>query len=250
MKHLLFFAVMIVLATPVLAGDLVVHLTGETSDITFVGAFERWDMDGNHNRLVNGKARISAPEIDATADSVGGGRWKFDDLEPGTYDIVIMKGDQVRIEGWHYPPVLDFDPFFPPDATCEEETREWIENDIRTSRHYENKVEPLAIGGDDKMQRCLVMLIRDQTTSYEGHLAGAATMRFEVWEYIFRYGGWVKQERTRVLHRVMTTRGYLRETHWLWAPGLGNVEVGAAPSTLEYEIPELDDESLLGLRPY
>ena len=64
----------------------------------------------------------------------------------------------MRIEGWEYAPVLEFDPFFPATATAKPDAREFIVDDIKKSRHYENKVEPLALGGDDKAVRVLVML--------------------------------------------------------------------------------------------
>ncbi|MCR4415995.1 MAG: hypothetical protein NUV77_26565, partial [Thermoguttaceae bacterium] len=81
------------------------------------------------------------------------------------------------------------------------ETRESILDHIRKSPHYENKVEPLYLGGDEKTVRILMMLIRDKPTSYEGDFPGAATMRFEIWQYTYQYGGWAKEKRTRVMHR-------------------------------------------------
>jgi hypothetical protein len=218
--------------------------------VTLVGAFQRWDIDGNHRRPVNPKAKIDVPEVDATAKPSGEGTWVFDDLEPGQYDLVIMTEGRTRIEGFTYPPVLEFDPFFPPDASAEEEVRDFITEDIRKSRHYENKVEPLYLGGDDKTIRVLVMLIRDKPTSYEATMPGAATMRFEVWQYDWRYGAWVKHKRTKVLHRVILIRSELRQWTWLWDPKLGGIQVDAAPVTVTYRMPTRADAKLQGLRPY
>lgn len=247
------------------AGDLGIQLVGDQVDrVTFVGAYRRWDQDGNPRRQVNPRAEIQRPEVDAVAKDQGGGKWVFRDLPVGRYDLVVLRDDRTRIEGWHYPPVVDFDPFFPPEATLQDETVEaWIRKDIRQSRHYENKVEPLYLGGNDKTVRALVMLIRDKPTSYEGAMPGAATLRFEVWEYNNRYGGWAKNKQTRVLHRVMLPRSELRKWTWLWHPGLGNIEVGLSPLALEvlleprnwrnYNDPAPVDEivdPLKGLRPY
>jgi hypothetical protein len=146
--------------------------------------------------------------------------------------------------------VLEFDPFFPPDAEADEEVRNFITDDIRKSRHYENKVEPLYMGGEDKTIRVLVMLIRDKATSYEGIMPGAATMRFEVWQYDWRYGAWVKDKRTKVLHRVILTRNELRQWTWLWDPKLGGIEVGSTLATVTYQMPANADTQLQGLRPY
>jgi hypothetical protein len=106
------------------------------------------------------------------------------------------------------------------------------------------------MGGDEKTVRVLVMLIRDKPTSYEGIMPGAATMRFEVWQYDWRYGGWVKNKRTKVLHRVILTRGELRQWTWLWDPKLGGIKVGKTPLTVQYDLPTRSDGQLQGLRPY
>lgn len=253
-----FFVVLLLLPLGLFAGlnaegaTLTIDLSG-AEGVTFVGAFNRWDIDGNHRRKVNPKAKIDTPEVDAAATNAGRGRWVFADLPPGNYDLVIMAEGRRRIEGWTYAPVLEFDPFYAPDTTIDKDTAQWIADDIKKARHYENKVVPLAIGGDgEKVARVLVMLIRDKKTSYEGHFPGAATMRFEIWQYDWQYGGWVKNKRTKVLHRVMLHRDELRKWTWLWDPKLGGIEVSRDPVTVEYQmpVPERDDPSLKGLRPY
>lgn len=232
------------------AAKITVNL-GNAQGVVSVGAFNRWDMDGNARKMVNPKAKIEAPEVDAFAKKSGEGKWVFDNLPAGTYDLVIMLGSKARIEGFTYPPVLEFDPFFPPTATVEdEESREFVLNDIKNQRHYENKVETLCLGGDDKAIRILVMLIRDKATSYESEMRGASTMRFEIWQYDWQYGGWAKNKRTKVLHRVILPRDQLRQWHWLWEPKLGGIEVGKSPVVVEYEIPKLSESKLKGLYPY
>ena len=226
------------------AGDLVVKLSGGDG-VTAVGAFNRWDQDGNHRKAVNPKAVIDSPEVDFRAVNNGGGKWVFKDLPAGRYDLVIMGPGLRRIEGWHYPPVLEFDPFFGPGATVAEDAAEFIADDIKKSRHYENKVVPLAMGGDKKVVRVLVMLIRDLPTSYT---PGAGTMRFEVWQYTWNYGGWVKEKRTRVLHRVLLQVSELRRWNWLWEPKLGGIELSAQAKTIDYKIPDKSElKKLRGL---
>jgi len=221
---------------------------GDSQGVTLVGAFNRWDQDGNARKLVNPKAKIDVPEVDATAVNTGDNQWVFQNLSPGKYDLVIMAAGRVRIEGWHYPPVLEFDPFFPPTATCPDDTREFIADDIKKSRHYENKVVPLEMGGDKKVVRVLVMLIRDLPTSY---IKGAGTMRFEIWQYTWNYGGWVKKKRTRVMHRVLLQVSELRQWSWLWEPKLGGIEVKKSPITIKYELPSrAEAQKLKGLHPY
>ena len=148
------------------------------------------------------KAKIDAPAVDAKADDAGGGRWVFQKLPKGKYDLVILAKDRRRVEGFQYVPVKEFDPFFPPDASVDAEAREFIVDDIGKSQHYENKVEPLYLGGDKKAVRVLVMLLRDKPTSYEGDFPGAATIRHEIWQYSWNYGGWQKEKRTKVMDRV------------------------------------------------
>ncbi len=232
------------------AADLTIHLSG-SEKISYVGAFGRWDMDGNPTRQVNPKAKIEQPEVDAVASDAGGGKWVFKNLKPGKHDLVLMGDDRLRIEGWEYAPVLEFDPFFPATSTIEDgSVREYLVDHIKKSRHYENKVVPLNFGGDKKNARILMMLIRDQRTSYEGDFPGAATMRFEIWQYDFQYGGWTKNRRTRVMHRVLVHRDDLRKWTWLWEPKLGAIEIKSDDVTIDYTVPSRNDKTLQGLRPY
>jgi hypothetical protein len=76
-------------------------------------------------------------------------------------------------------------------------------------------------------------------------------MRFEVWQYTWNYGGWVKERRTRVLHRVLLQVSELRQWTWLWEPKLGGIEVKDAPITVDYKLPTAAESAKLkGLRPY
>lgn len=245
------FIAPLALEPPVAQAAKVTVDLGNAQGVISVGAFNRWDMDGNARKMVNPKAKIETPEVDAFATQKGKGKWVFDRLPAGTYDLVIMLKDKIRIEGFTYPPVLEFDPFFPPTATVkDEENRQFVLDDIKNQRHYENKVETLHLGGDDKAIRVLAMLIRDKTTSYEADMPGASTMRFEIWQYDWQYGGWAKNKRTKVLHRVLLPRDQLRQWHWLWEPKLGGIEVGNSPVTVEYEVPKPLESKLKGLYPY
>ena len=234
------------------AAKLTVEL-GNSRGVALVGVFNRWDQDGNPRKKVNPRAKIDEPEVDATAEKTGENTWVFKNLPPGRYDLLIMGAERVRIEGWTYAPVLEFDPFFPADASTKADVRKSITGDIKKSRHYENKVVPLAMGGSEdqktqKVVRVLVMLIRDLPTSYT---PGAGTMRFEIWQYTWKYGGWVKERRTRVIHRVLLQVSELRRWHWLWDPKLGGIEVKSEPVTIRYEMPDHDGlKSLKGLHPY
>jgi hypothetical protein len=232
------------------AGKLTVDVAGGEK-ITLLGAFHRWDQDGNARKKVNPKQKIDAPEVDATAAKGDGGSWVFANLPPGKYDLVILAGPRVRIEGFYYAPVLEFDPFFPSDATVpDEETREYIVDHIRKSPQYENRVVPLYLGGNKEAVRILMMLLRDKPTSYEGDFPGAATLRHEIWQYTFQYGGWVKEKRTRVLDRVMLHRDELRKWTWLWDPKLGGIDVKTSPVRIQYTLPNPADKKLQGLYPY
>jgi len=241
-------------ARPAPAAKVVVDLGG-AKGVTTVGVLNRWDQDGNHRKPVNPKAKIDAPALDRTATNTGAGKWEFKDLPKGTYDLVILAGNRVRIEGWQYPPVLEFDPFIPGDGTVDDkDTEEWIVDDIKKSRHYENKVVPLYLARskeDKNVIRVLMMLLRDKTTSYEGHFPGAATIRHEVWQYDWAYGGWVKNKRTKVLDRILMHRNELRQWTWLWDAKLGGIQVEGQPVTIQYDMAErLGSKKLKGLYPY
>jgi len=232
------------------AARLTVEL-GNLEGVTFVGAIQRWDQDGNHRRVPDSKAKIDAPAVDAKAVGAGDGRWVFQKLPKGKYDLVILAKGRRRIEGFQYVPVKEFDPFFPPNASVDAEARQFIVADIRKSPHYENKVEPLHLGGDKKAVRVLVMLLRDKPTSYEGDFPGAATIRHEIWQYSWNYGGWQKEKRTKVMDRVILHRDELRKWTWLWDPKLGGIDVRDKPIVIEYNLPRPSgDKKLKGLYPY
>jgi hypothetical protein len=234
-------------ALPAVAAKVTVRLTGGEG-VVLVGAMHRWDQDGNALKPTNKDAIIDKPEAEAKAARAADGTWVFRDLAPGRYDLVLLGEKRLRIEGFEYAPVLEFDPFIPGTATCDEESREFIEKDIRKSEHYENKVQPLYLGGDKKVIRVLVQLIRDKPTSYT---PGAGTMRHEIWQYTFNYGGWVKERRTRVLDRHLLQVSELRQWTWIWEPKLGGIEVKKKPIKIQYEVPrEPDPKTLKGLYPY
>jgi hypothetical protein len=217
------------------AAKLTVDL-GNAQGVTIVGAIQRWDQDGNARRLPDTKAKINAPAVDATAVNEGRGRWTFANITPGKYDLVILADGRRRFEGFQYVPVKEFDPFFPQTASTDDETRETILDDIKKSPHYENIVTPLYLGGDKKAIRVLVALIRDKPTSYEAGSPGAATIRHEIWQYSWNYGGWQKEKRTKVLDRIILHRDELHKWTWLWDPKLGGVEVGVKPISIKYEL--------------
>jgi hypothetical protein len=251
---LLFAGFLVLCARPAPAAKVIVDLGG-AKGVTTVGVLNRWDQDGNHRKPVNPKAKIDAPALDHTATDTGGGKWEFKDLPKGTYDLVILAGNRVRIEGWQYPPVLEFDPFIPGDGTVDDkDTEEWIVDDIKKSRHYENKVVPLYLARskeDKNVIRVLVMLVRDKPTSYEGEFPGAATIRHEVWQYDWNYGGWLKDKRTKVLDRILLRRGELRQWTWLWDAKLGGIKVEDQPVTIQYDLAgQLRSKKLKGLYPY
>ena len=122
--------------------------------------------------------------------------------------------------------------------------------DIKKSPHYENRVEPLYLAGDKKAIRVLVMLLRDKPTSYEGDFPGAATIRHEIWQYSWNYGGWQKEKRTKVMDRLILNRDELRKWTWLWDAKLGGIEVGDKPLAIEYDLSRAwDQEEAQGVVP-
>lgn len=220
------------------AGELTVVLEN-ASGVTKVGAVDRWDRDGNPRVPVDPKARIDAPPLTASARQVRRGRWVFSQLPPGTYDLVIMTSDQVRIEGFHYPAVLEFDEFQRHEEGLDDEIRQVIVSDIAQSRHYENKVTALFMSGDAKVVRVLMQLLRDEPTSYDSEYGEpVATLRHEVWQYTNSYGAWTKEKRTRVLDRVLMGKRLLQQWTWVWLPQLGGIAVEEQDVIIRYRIPD------------
>lgn len=278
-KNFLFPAFLLLFLSPSFAGTLTVQLNGAHDGVTFVGAVYRWDPDGLPKKA-DGSPRVAAqravqpkihePWTDYQAVNNGGGQWVFKSMLPGTYDIVVIKEDaKQRFEGWRFAPVLDFEAFFPPDAgvfcdkevngknekTEDAESLAFVDKQIRQSKHYENKVIPLYFGGSykkgqirPKQIRALVLLLRDIGQTLD---STSATMRFEIWEFEDRTGGYVKQKRTHLLERLIMPLQELRRWTWLWDPALGNINVEkTGTTTVEYSIPDPQNTELKGLMPY
>jgi hypothetical protein len=229
---------LLILVAPASGGDLTLEIAG-APDLVLVGAVSRWDADGRPRVAVDPKARIDQPRVDAKGEPAGPGRWTFRNLPPGRYDLVLIASGRRRVEGFHYPPILEFDPVFPPTAKApDDEARAAILEDIARSPHYENKVEALFLGGDETAVRVLMQLVRDDPTSFDAEFgAPAATIRHEVWQYSFRYGQWSKERRTAILDRVLLARAELAGWTWLWEPALGGIAVGARPAAIRYAWP-------------
>jgi hypothetical protein len=231
------------------AADLTLDL-GTSTGVTFVGATARWDERGLPLRSVDPKARIDVPAVTARAERGAGQKWVFRSLPPGRYDLVVIAG-RVRVEGFHYPPIAEFDRVLAPTATAPADVREEIVNDIGKAKHYENKVAPLFLAGDEKQVRVFVQLVRDQPTTFDADFGQpAATIRHEVWQYVNRYGGWTKDRRTRVLDRHLLARRDLHGWTWAWEPALGGLFVQDKPVEMAYELPKsLDRRRLRGWLP-
>jgi hypothetical protein len=226
---------------PVSAGDLTVDLD-RSEGITLVGAIKRWDEDGNPLKPVNAKAAIHSPEVTARAVRQRGNCWVFKKLPPGRYDLVMLTKNRVRVEGFHYPPLTEFDPFLPPTGKAPSEAGDWIIKDIAKAAHYENKVTPLFLTGTDKQVRIFMQLVRDQPTSYDAEYGTPiATVRHEVWQYTYRYGGWSKDRRTKVLDRILLPKSELQRWTWVWEPRLGGIEVKKGLVKVSFEVPRRFD---------
>jgi hypothetical protein len=236
-------------SSALLAANLSLELKN-SKNVIFLGAIQRWDQDGNQRRIPDPKAKIDSPAVDATAEKGNDGKWVFKNLPSGKYDLVLQAKDKVRIEGFQFAPVKEVDPFIQPDATIDEETRDFIIDDINKSPYYENKVMPLYLAGDKKAVRVFIMLIRDKPTSYEEESPGAATMRHEIWQYSWNYGAWKKEKRTIVLDRILMPRDQLRQWTWLWDPKLGGIELKNQSLSIKYDVPKTNSKDLKGLYPY
>jgi hypothetical protein len=179
------------------------------------------------------------------------GQWVFADLPPGRYDLVLLRKDRVRVEGFEFAPVLEFDPFLPSDRPPPASAVQGIIKEIAAARHYENKVDALFFAGDEKQVRVLVQLLRDKPTSFDG-AAGQpiATLRHELWQFTCQYGGWAKERRTRVLDRLLMPRDQLARWTWVWDWRLGGILITDRPVQVEYELPaQFAAEAVRGLVP-
>jgi hypothetical protein len=233
------------------AGSLTLRLENDAR-VTSVGASRRWDQDGNPAFPVDPRAKIDQPRVDAWARQTAAGTWRFENLPAGRYDLVILAKDKLRIEGLHYPPVLEFDPVLVHDGQVPASARDWIERHIEQSRHYENKVTPLYFAGDEKQIRVFVQLLRDQPTSYDRQFGQqVATLRHEVWQYTNYYGGWAKEKNVRIFDRILMPKRQLRAWTWIWEPKLGGILVDEGPVEVKFRIPDQAEQANpRGLVPY
>jgi hypothetical protein len=165
----------------------------------------------------------------------------FRDLPPGRYDVVLIASHaKMRMEGFHYPPITEFDPVWPSSSPAPDSAaRETIVQDIAASRHYENKVAPLALATDAAGQdvRILMQLVRDLPTTFDGDAGHqVATVRHEFWQYHNRYGSWSKDKRTVVIDRILLPADEWKRWTWAWSPALGGIEVGLGKAPAEVKI--------------
>lgn len=242
---------LIATSSDAVAAKLTLRLEG-AERVTRVGALNRWDADGNPREPVDPKAAIDKPAVTAAAQRHSAGVWVFDNLSPGNYDLVILAEPQIRIEGFHYPPLLEFDSVWLRGHTPPSDAWAQVTKEIAAARHYENKVAPLYFAGDAKQIRVLVQLLRDKPTSYDRQFGTpVATLRHEVWQFTNRYGGWVKERRTKVFDRILMARRELAYWAWIWTPALGGIQVAAEPINVSYKIPRpFDPRQVRGLLPH
>ncbi|NOX54426.1 MAG: hypothetical protein GXP27_08280 [Planctomycetes bacterium] len=237
-------------AAAVRAADLTIRVEPE-SRVAWIGIVRRFNDDGSLARPVDPKAKFEAPYCDRTARRATA---SFDRLPPGIYDAIVFLKDGTRIEGYHWPIFNEFedpeDPVFqspPPD-----EVAEIVREKILGKRYYENKVTPLDMAGDEERVRVLMQLLRDRKTSYDGQYgAPVATLRYEIWQFTNYYGGWLRDKKSKVLHRILDAKERLRKKTWVWDRKLGGFAVGknSRGITLRYRIPG-DLSKLPGLHPY
>jgi hypothetical protein len=231
------------------AGEL--SVTIEPVDrVASVGLVRRFAADGTLLQPVDPKAKFEAPHRDAVAERVPA---TFGDLQDGTYDLIVFLKDGTRLEGF-YIPVFDEleetggDRFsHPPPEDAEAEIRK----QIKASRHYENKVTPLFLRGDDDQVRVMMQLLRDDPTSFDAEFgAPVATVRYELWQFTNRFGTWSRDRKSKVLHRVLESKDRLRKRRWLWTSELGGIRIAneMPRQKASYRLPErLND--LPGLQP-
>lgn len=219
--------------------------------VDWIGAVRRFDADGNLLRKPDPKEKFTAPYCDARGQ---GGKVQFTGLSPGLYDVCVFLKDGTRLEGYHWSPFEEFDdpddPAFqsPPEPEIEQSLRKRI----AASRHYENKVTPLAFAGDKQHVRVLMQLLRDKPTSFDRMFGQpVATLRYELWQYTNNFGGWSRDKRTHVLHRLIAAKSQLRRRRWLWVRVLGGLRVNqnGRATTLSFRLPKTYAH-LPGLKPY
>jgi len=235
---------------PPSAGRLDVSI--ETADrVDWIGIVRRFDADGNLVRKPDPKEKFDAPYCDARSQ---GNTAHFAGLTPGLYDVRVFLKDGTRLEGFHWSPFQEFDD--PDDPAFKKPPPKEIEQSLRkriaASRHYENKVTPLAFAGDKQHVRVLMQLLRDKPTSFDRMFGQpVATLRYELWQYTNHFGGWTRDNRRHVLHRLIVAKSQLRKRRCLWVRDLGGLRVkrSGPASQLSYRLPK-SLSRLPGLKPY
>jgi len=237
-------------AEPPSAGRLDVSVEPAKS-VDWIGVVRRFDADGNLVRKPDPKEVFDAPYCDARKQ---GNTAHFEGLKPGLYDVRLFLKDGTRLEGFHWSPFQEFDD--PNDPAFKNPPAKEIEQSLRkriaASRHYENKVMPLAFAGDKQHVRVLMQLLRDKPTSFDRMFGRpVATLRYELWQYTNHFGGWTRDNRRHVLHRLIAAKSQLRKRRWLWVRALGGLRVEAKGpvSQLSFRLPK-SLALLPGLKPY
>ena len=231
-------------------GDVRVTLQDTAVDFDQVGLVRRWDELGLPLGRVDPKARIDTPKLSVPLRRGQDGVWQADGVPDGTYDLCLVSRKRaVRIEGFHFPPVIDFDPIWRKPPTPPADAVRFVHDWVKKTRFYENKVTPLYIAGNEQTVRVFVQLLRDTGTTYDAQYgAPVATLRYEFWQFTNRLGVWDKERRTRLIYRLIMPRDELARWHWLWSPELGGIEVKGTVR-VRLKLPSAEDPNVAGLLP-
>ena len=224
------------LPRPAAAGTLTVDL-GKSEGVTFVGRGPALGPPGQSAPARRSQGEDRRPDGRCGSQERRSRPLGVRRLPPGKYDLVILAGPRLRIEGWQYAPVKEFDPFFPPTATTDDETRDFITDDIAKSPHYENKLVAACHGrrqeggpraGDVDTRQA------DQLRERQPRGGHHAARDMAVFLELRRLAEGAAHPRAGP---HFAPRDELRKWTWLWDPKLGGIEVTSQDATIKYELP-------------
>jgi hypothetical protein len=162
------------------------------------------------------------------------GGWRFAELRPGCYDLLV-ETRAGKFEGYALRPRESS------DAELAGKDRERIAGIFSRLKTFEDHRRILDLGGNGRQAVALVELLRTSATTYSKRAPDSVIWRVECWEFDKLYGAWTKGD-ARVLRRFMVPRKEFAGWNWCFVRELGGLELAAGQSRkLAWTLPEKFD---------
>jgi len=169
------------------------------------------------------------------------GKFLFEDLEPGIYDIVL-ETDIGAIEGVNMKNYNDLGELEDSGKIGAVRLKDYDEvyNKALNMKIFETQRRIFLLDGHRKRIRVLVEKLMADKMSLSQHEGGQPiTWRIEIWTYRFWSGGWLRDQTFELIQRKILNPTQYSALCWNYEEKLGGILVtDLAPALVKYTIPK------------